>query len=215
MLAPSRLIILVALPMEARAVSSALRKGGVPAPPVQTIGLRGTRLPQAELTDAAIVIVAGMGGALDPRLRVGDLVLDTALENLPAHLPWHVGPIHTADRAVTTPADKARLFGETGASAVDMEQAAVRRAVPPGTRVIGLRAISDPADMALDPAVLRFLDPWGRFRPAAFTAAVVRRPALLLHLRDLHRNSRRALRNLGLAAAALVGRLAIDERPRQ
>ena len=122
------------------------------------------------------------GGALDPALRAGDLVLDTPIPGLPAELPWHVGGIHTVNRLITTPADKAALFRKTGALAVDMEQAVVQRAVPAGVEIIGLRAISDPADMAVDPAVLGFINEFGRPRPLVIGKTLLRRPSLLPQL---------------------------------
>jgi hypothetical protein len=197
-------------------VSRAFRAGGVSAPPIHVIGLRAARLSQIPLGDAELILVAGLGGGLDPRLRVGDLVLDTPVPALPQDLPWHVGPIHSVGSLVTTPADKATLFGQTGALAVEMEQAAVRRAAPPGARVIGLRAISDPADMAIDPAVLTFLDGTGRPRPLVVGTTLLRRPTLIPHLRTLRRNTRLALHNLCAGVAALVpliARSSIDRKP--
>lgn len=197
-------MVLVALPLEARAVSRALRASGTEAPPIHVIGLRGVRLPRIDAGQTQVVIVAGLGGALDPRLGVGDLVLDAPTPDLPRQLPWHIGPIHSADSVVNSPAAKAALFHQTGALAVDMEQAAIRRGVAPGTQVIGLRAISDPAYMAIDPAVLTFLDPAGRPRPLVLTKTLLTRPSLIPHLRELRSNTRLALRNLGAGVAALV-----------
>ncbi len=164
--------------------------------------MRGKRLPQT--VTAARVIVAGLAGGLDPRLRAGDLVLDSPLPDLPLHLPWHIGPIYTTDRLVTTPADKAALFRDTKALAVDMEQAVVQKMAEAEVTIIGLRAISDPADMTIDPAVLNLVDEIGRPRPLAVMTTLLRRPGLIRHLRELNANSKLALRNLGLGVAALV-----------
>jgi hypothetical protein len=191
----SKLVILTALNAEAKVLA------GITGATVHVIGLRGARgVPP--VAPGSRVIVAGLGGALDPTLRVGDLVIDTVV----ADGPWRLGAIHSAEHAVTTPEAKAALFRETGALAVDMEQAAVRRVLPADVQVIGLRAISDPADMAIDPAVLRFIDDVGRPRPLAIAAQLLRRPRLIPHLRELQANSAVALRNLALGVHALVGR---------
>jgi hypothetical protein len=174
------------------------------------IGIGATRLPP--IPPGSRVIVAGLGGALDPSLKVGDLVLDTPVANLPADLPWCIGPIHSAQHPILTADAKASLFRESGALAVDMEQAVVRRAVPSDVEVIGLRAISDPAHMAIDPAVLRFIDDIGRPQPLAIASTLLRRPGLLRHLMELRANSNVALRNLGLGVRALLDRFPPEPR---
>jgi adenosylhomocysteine nucleosidase len=201
---PPRVAILAALMPEMRAIERAV--GGVAGVEVHLIGLNATRIPA--IAPGTLVIVAGLAGALDPALRVGDLVLDTPVADLPAALPWRLGAIHTADHLITMAADKAALFRQTGAIAVDMEQAAVRRALPNISQIIGLRAISDPADMALDPAVVGMIDSVGRPRPLAVISTLARRPGLIPHLRELNANSKLALRNLGLGVKALVDRFA-------
>lgn len=195
-------VILAALPLEARALVRAV--SGRAEASVHVIGLGASRLPKIE--PGSTVIVAGLAGGLDPALCAGDLVYDGPSIEAPPGLPWHAGRIHSVTGVITTPAQKAALFGETGALAVDMEHAAVRRAVPAGVRVIGLRAISDPADMAIDPAVLRFVDGRGRLRPANVAATLLRRPGLLGHVMRLRAHSALALRNLGTGVAALLER---------
>jgi adenosylhomocysteine nucleosidase len=197
------IVILTALEMEAKALTDV--KG---VDELHVIGMGARWMPC--VGPAGTVILAGLGGALDPNLRVGDLVLDTPINGLPLRTAWHIGAIHTANQPVTTPAKKAALFRETEALVVDMEQATVRRTLPQGVRLIGLRAISDPAEMLIDPAVLGFIDPNGRPRPRALAAALLRRPGLIRHLRMLRSNSRVALHNLGVGAAALVGAVAAD-----
>jgi adenosylhomocysteine nucleosidase len=195
------LILFTALEIEARAVLRALGKQSQDVA-VRVIGMRGVRTPQ--VPPESTVIVAGVGGALDPGLKVGDLVLDTPVPGLSNHLPWHVGSIHSSADVVSTPADKELLFRQTQALAVDMEQAAVQRSAAQGVRLIGLRAISDPADMALDPAVLRFVDDFGNPKARRIATALLRRPGLIPHLRLLNKNTKVALGNLGLGVRALV-----------
>jgi hypothetical protein len=90
-----------------------------------------------------LVISAGFAGGLDPRLRVGDVVI----EEHP-----HAGSQRLVSRAmpVETVVEKAVLFSETNAQAVDMETATLaaacsRAALP----LIAVRAISDSAETPL------------------------------------------------------------------
>lgn len=215
--------IFCALDLEARAVLRGLRKPGDAGAgrrvEVHVIGIGAKRMPQIN-TARPCVIVAGLAGALDPALHVGDLVLDSPLpppsaespggfsgewsQRFPVELPWRFGAIHSAGHLIATPAEKTALFRETGALAVDMEQAAVRRALPTGAIVIGLRAISDPAHMALDPAILGFVDEQGRPRPLRVASALLRRPSLLPQLLALRKNTALALKNLGAGIRAAV-----------
>jgi hypothetical protein len=192
------------LEIEARAVLRALGKRSRNVA-VRVIGMRGVRMPQVPA--GATVIVAGLGGALDPTLRVGDLVLDTPLPGLSNHLPWHVGAIHSSTSVVSTPEQKAELFNRTRALAVDMEHVVVQRSLTSQVRLIGLRAISDPADMMVDPAVLRFVDDVGNPRAGRIAMTLLRRPGLIPHLRLLSKNTKFALANLGLGTRALVEHL--------
>jgi adenosylhomocysteine nucleosidase len=81
------------------------------------------------------VILAGFGGALDPALRRGEIVIDRG-----------EGKIHTADDVVATAADKAALFAQTARPVVDMESAPVAAvAAELGVPLTVIRAISDTA----------------------------------------------------------------------
>ena len=188
-----RTVSLCPLELEARAIRKAVDVE------VHVIGLRAANVP--ELPSNTRVILAGLAGALDPTLRPGDLVIDTPISGLPQDLPWRVGSIHTSDQLVSTHAEKAALFRETAALAVDMERAILCHVAQ---NVMGLRAISDPADMTLDPAVLRFIDNSGRPRPLTVAATLLRRPSLLPHLLTLRRNTNLALQNLALGVRAVL-----------
>ena len=195
------LILFTALEIEARAVLRALgdRSQNVA---VRVIGMRGVRTPQVPA--GATVIVAGLGGALDPKLRVGDLVLDTPVAGLGNHLPWNIGGIHSSADVVSTPEQKLELFQRTGSLAVDMEHSVVQRSLTEDVRLIGVRAISDPADMMIDPAVLQFVDDVGNPRARQIATTLLRRPGLIPHLRLLNKNTKLALANLGRGVRALV-----------
>ena len=215
-----KLVILAALEMETRAVAKAL---GLPfrrncvlmdataTIELYTIGMRAEYLPNALSALAPspddLVWLVGLGGALDPSLQVGDLVIDgppgTALQ--PADASFHRGRIHTSDRLVATPAQKRALFAQTAALAVDMEQRLVRdKLAPLGISVMGVRAISDTAETALEPHLLRLVTHVGRPRWAALAAALLRRPSLLVSLVRLGRDSSRAVKQLTRGIQELV-----------
>ena len=208
-------MILAAVQMERAAVARAL---GMKRPQLGTpshatvsgfsvslhvVGIGAVSLPDLRATCPQWVILAGFGGALDPRLQIGDVVIEGWPGEAPLPLNCRPGRVHTADRIISTPECKAELFRSTGASVVDMETAAVRSwAQQHGLQLIIVRAISDRADQGLDPAVLRLIDPWGRPRPLRIASALLARPSLLPHLVRLGRCSRRAGRCLGEAVNA-------------
>ncbi len=150
--------------------------------------------------------MAGVGGAVDPSLAVGDVVTDG-----PSFAGVKCGSIHTVERVVSTVAEKAAIFTATAAAVVDMEQAVVKRwAEPRGLSVIGVRAISDDAGDVLDPAVVRFVTDTGRPRPGVIAAALLRRPGLVGHLRRLNRDTALALSRLAPAVRAMIDHLERD-----
>jgi hypothetical protein len=205
---------------------------GWPQIELRTIGIRAVHLPPdwARPTSAAsphggtgilpvfappgttMVIMAGLAGALDPSLQIGDVIIDAASDKLPNGLNLRRGRIHTADQLIATPAQKAALFRETGALVVDMENAIVRTAAnAAGIPFIGIRAVSDTADQALDPAVLNLVDDLGRLRPAALAGTLLRRPALIPYLNRLGTASRLAADRLAQAVSDLLDAGILDE----
>lgn len=87
-------------------------------------------------------VSVGLAGGLSPSLAVGDCLIGHAImaekgetysfDSLPGHsvsdakeVPSDI--LYCSNRAVCHPADKRAVFQETGASAVDMESAAVAR----------------------------------------------------------------------------------------
>ena len=96
------------------------------------VGIGAQRLPERLAEKVGCVILAGFGGALDPSLCVGDVVLDWPVEDLkgPAPAgPFRLGRIYCASGIVATAEQKSILFAQTGASAVEME---ARAAAPVG-----------------------------------------------------------------------------------
>jgi adenosylhomocysteine nucleosidase len=210
-----QITILTAVAMEQRAIVRALRRSSNAMPPVRLIGIGGVRFDKST-APSGVWIMAGLAGALDPSLRVGDVLLDDPHGVVPAELvrrlALKVGSVHTATKMVCTTAEKADLFRKTNALGVDMEQAIVRRtATAVGTSVVGVRAISDAANEALDARVIRLVDEVGRARPGRIGAAILRSPGLVPYLARLGKNSKIACERLGVAVRAIVDSL--ESRP--
>jgi adenosylhomocysteine nucleosidase len=156
-----------------------------------------------------LIISAGFAGAIDPALPAGDVIrptrlLDATGDAVTLDDPAGDGRTLVSLDRVASAQDKALLRQRLGADAVDMESFALaveaaRGMVP--MRVI--RAISDPADFALPPASIDWIDPTGQPRIGAVLRWTGLRPArlrLLMHLRD-HANV--ATRRLSAALAEL------------
>jgi adenosylhomocysteine nucleosidase len=215
---PARLLILTALRYEAVAVADALglsfesrflATGRLPdgrSIDLHVIGPGAGRLPRAgDVPPCQGVIMAGLAGGLDPLLQAGDVVID---ETSPVEAPdprWRRGPIHSTDRIVATPADKASLFAATRALVVDMENAAARRlAADLNVPFLGIRAVSDRADEPLDPLTLAWTDPSGRLRPARLALDLCRRPQMIPRLWHMRARASFAMRNLADALRQIL-----------
>jgi adenosylhomocysteine nucleosidase len=101
------------------------------------------------------VINTGFCGALDPDLRVSDIVVGEAIIGSGACYPslpvsgecaFRMGPIYSSDRVVRT-AEEKRQLRATGADAVEMEAAGIaERTQKAGLPFYCVRAITDLAD---------------------------------------------------------------------
>lgn len=163
---------------------------------------------------AGVLVSFGLAGGLGPHppgvLVVADAVLDSLVRyeldpawvaRLRAVLPEaHVGLVAGMDRPVATVADKAALAA-TGAVAVDTESHAVARVA--GVPFLVVRAIADPADMALPPAALVPLRSGGGLDGIAVARSVLTRPGQLPDLIRLAFAACRAMASLTRAAQAL------------
>jgi adenosylhomocysteine nucleosidase len=146
-----------------------------------------------------VVCSAGFAGALDPGLRVADIIqprrLVSAGDGSSVNLNRGEGVL-VSFGAVASPAQKAKLRESFAAQAVDMEAASVARAAE--VRGVGfavVKVISDESDFSF-PAMERFVDPAGRFLEGRFAWFVAVRPWLWPRVLRLARNSGRASRAL-------------------
>lgn len=198
--------ILTALESEAAAVRAALPRRSDAL--VDIIGIRAVRIGTVS-KPRGLVILAGLGGGLDPSLVTGDVVIDDTRSGSPQPNQYVCGKILTTELVASTPREKALLYRQSGAVCVDMEQSIVRAWAAPWP-VVGVRAICDTANDNADPRFLSIIDDVGRPRLPSLASLIVRAPGVVPSLIRLGRQSRIALRALGAAVARLVG----NEHPR-
>jgi adenosylhomocysteine nucleosidase len=195
--------VVCAVPAERRALAGL-------AGPDLTVRLSGIGAAAATRAAADLpaglraIVAAGFCGALDPALRVGDLiaaeeVVDEASgerhradPGLLRAAPGRRGTMVSAVRLARTPADRRRLEG----TAVDMESAALARAAAAsGTPFLALRAVTDETRHRL-PDLDRVMDAAGRLTPGAGMAHFLLHPRELPALARLGPASRTASRSL-------------------
>ncbi len=143
------------------------------------------------------IVSTGFCGALDPALEVGDIVVSGG--EVRSARRFVRGEILTADRVAVTAEEKRALRERTGASAVEMESAAVAaKAREWGVPFRCIKVVSDAAreDMPLD--FNRYRDAAGRFSRGRIALAALRHPfAAVPGLLRLDRNCRFAAEKLG------------------
>ena len=153
-------------------------------------------------TEAVIVLYApgvvysvGFAGALEPGLKVGEIIVPRRVVNAADGSSLDTGTgegVLVSFNSVASPEQKAKLGASFGAQAVDMEAAAVAQAAQArGVRFAAVKAISDESNFAL-PAMDDFIGPGGRFRTWKFTLFVLVRPWLYKSVAKLARNSKQA-----------------------
>ncbi|QEC50397.1 4-hydroxy-3-methylbut-2-enyl diphosphate reductase [Baekduia soli] len=184
--APNPLLILAPMGIEAEAA-----RRGAPWAQVKRFGVgpKRARLAAAlahEANDGPVVI-AGVCGALDPRLRAGDVILASELRGPTGTVPCtdpailagvlrragltvHVGPIASSQRLVMR--DRRRALHRSGALAVDMESSWLA-AEAAGTALVTMRVVLDTPDRELH-------RPWYVARDAILALRTLRRACRLL-----------------------------------
>jgi len=172
------------------------------------------------------IISFGMGGALDPALRLGDMVIGSGMvggAEAPCDGEWvaalgrhlrkaHVGRVYANGMLCAIADAKAALFA-TGSIAVDMEShIAARVAAEAGLPFAILRCISDLAADDLPPAVAVAMGEGGRLALGAVLGSILRQPSQIGALIGMARRFARAHRQLRRTAQRITGRLCFDLR---
>lgn len=221
----TRVVVFAALDLEATGIARLLGLArltgdawphfGGGALELVTVGPRArlldTRAPR--LAAPALVVSAGVCGALSPALREGDLVVPEAVLG-PAgerYLTAEVaglarrGTLATVTDVVPTPAAKARLWVETAALACDMESAVILEwARARGVPAAVIRGVSDTAERGVPADLAAVVEPDGRVRTARAVRAVLARPRAIAAALTLRSGTNAALRSV----ARVLGQLA-------
>ena len=146
-----------------------------------------------------LVYSAGYAGALDPRLKVGEVIHAGRVVNAGDGSSVQIAGgdgVLVSYPAVATPEQKMKLRESYQAQAVDMEAAAVARAAEArGVSFSALKVISDEFDFEFPPTD-RFVDSEGRFHEMGFAWFAIVRPWLWPLVIRLARNSGHASRVL-------------------
>ena len=147
------------------------------------------------------VLVSGTAAGAGPSLKTADVltpavVIDAATERrFSPTLPTDTcGTLVSVDEIVDSAQAKAALHRRWSADAIDMESAAIaqacdRRSIP----WLCVRAILDPADTALPPALGSLTTPDGRTRPLVGAAYALSHPWRIRTLLRLGRDTHRAM----------------------
>jgi adenosylhomocysteine nucleosidase len=170
----------------------------------------------------------GTAGGLDPALPSGGLVLATEVRfrddtpPIPTDararkalsescrqmgLPVMEGPLLGSDAPVLGPADKAALFRDTGAVAVDMESHRLAEiAQDAGLPFLVVRAVADPATRAIPRWALKGVNGKGETRIGPILLALLLGPWRIPALTRLAKDSARASATLeAVGKTGLVG----------
>ena len=175
---------------------------------------------KAALEGAEAILSIGLGGALDPSLEVGQLVVatevlrprqrwetDTVWRNwLLARLPGaRPGPVFGSGEMVLRALDKAKLRQRGGAILVDMEShVAAKVAAARGLPLAVVRVVSDNATTSLPEAVRAGLTEDGGMNLMGVLAALARDPRQLPALIRVGRDADTAFKALGAAAGRIL-----------
>lgn len=151
------------------------------------------------LYEPGVVYSAGYAGALDPQVKVGEIIRPARVVNAGDGSSVQISGgsgVLVSYPAVANPEQKEKLRESYQAQAVDMEAAAVARAADAhGMSFSALKVISDESDFPFPPTD-RFVDSEGLFHEMSFAWFVAIRPWLWLPVMRLARNSGRASRVL-------------------
>jgi adenosylhomocysteine nucleosidase len=168
-----------------------------------------TRAAEKQVADGAVALVSfGLAGGLNPALAPGAvLVPESVIDDGEVYrcdsalIAWLGGAsgksIMSAKLVAETQADKAALFKETRAEAIDLESGAVAR-VAAGAKIpfAVLRAIADPASRNLPPAALIALNGAGEIGFLSVLASVFKEPSQIPALITLGQDAAKARRAL-------------------
>jgi hopanoid-associated phosphorylase len=177
---------------------------------------------KAALEGAEAVLSIGIGGALDPALEVGDVVVAT--EVLRPRRRWETDPawrdillkrlpkaraaaVYGSDEMVLSALDKAKLRAKGGAVLVDMEShVAAKVAAARGLPLAVVRVVSDKATASLPEAVRAGLAEDGGMNLMGVLGALARDPKQLPALIRVGRDADIAFKALDAATGRALAK---------
>ena len=148
-----------------------------------------------------LVLTCGFAGALDPALKIGDVLFDedpeAGLAEASKTAGATPGKIFCSLRVATTAAEKTDLRHSTSADAVEMESGVIRKIcrekkIPSAT----LRVISDAADQDLPLDFNTLMTAEDTLSMSKLARAVLKSPGKIRELMALQRHTRLAARQL-------------------
>ena len=167
---------------------------------------------------ATSLISFGVSGALDSKLRPGDLVLPQSIYNerllpvslawrdrvqkcLPSHLRVIGGKLATSKKVLTSLNEKCDFAKITGASAVDLESGSIAEvAEDSDIPFLAIRVISDPIEFSPPLALLDAVNPDGSANLSQIISLLLQRSVTLSTLLRLGRDVRTARATLATVA---------------
>ena len=153
------------------------------------------------------LVSAGLAGACDVKLYVGDVVRAATVVDAKTGERFETGAdggVAVTGSQIASVREKARLREAYGATAVDMEAAAVARiARAHGLGFRAVKAISDEANFAME-GLEHFATNDGQFREGAFALHAALRPWMWGEVMELGRSSAKAVRALTEALRAEI-----------
>lgn len=172
-----------------------------------------------------VLISFGVAGALDPRLKAGDVILPRSVINeagrvfetdpdhhqkLMSHLSQRLnvsdGSSYGSDNIISEASEKQRLNRSSGAVAVDIESLGIAKAAQKlDCPFLIVRAILDTADQNLPATSLGAIDDDGNIKISRILNGLARNPAELPGLLRLAGNSHKAFASLSRVAALGFG----------
>jgi adenosylhomocysteine nucleosidase len=217
--------VIAALAAEARALGR--RDGSLLT--VSGMGWAAAQAAARALVEARVsaLMTFGLAGALDPALHAGSIILPSELlapdgTRIATHRIWrervaatlsashtlsatvNQGCLLTSAHAIESIAEKAAAFRDTGATAVDMESAAVAEvAATHQLPFIAVRVIVDTAADALPPVVTA-ASRAGRVQMGRLLSGLALAPGQITALLRLALRYRTAMRSLRWVGAQLV-----------
>lgn len=157
--------------------------------------------------EPAVLISAGIAGALTATLKVGDVVQGSEVVDAESGARFRTSggeSVIVSVSAVNGPEEKRLLADRYRADVVDMESAGIAEvARERGIEFSAVKAISDELEFEMPP-VAGFVDANGQFETARFAAYVAMRPKWWSAVRHLNANSRTASMNLSHAVEHLI-----------